>query len=191
MVFSGGNAHGESGVPDTNRGPQPQPRAREGPETDTLPPVLGSHLLPNRRAGAQAQSRGESPAPPRYCASLQTPSAAPGAGAGSQVSLAAPQAKGLPSVLPGAASPVTISGAKKGRKAQLFLLGCPGHGTVKSKAPRPRYRHGPSHHSQPHPEGCPLPPMPATPPAPWDGGMRTDGQPKGQPGPGGGQHRCA
>lgn len=73
MVFSGGNAHGESGVPDTNRGPQPQPRAREGPKTDTLPPVLGSHLLPNPRAGAQAQSRGESPAPPRYCASLQTP----------------------------------------------------------------------------------------------------------------------
>lgn len=119
------------------------------------------------------------------------PSAAPGAGAGSQVSLAAPQAKGLPSVLPGAASLVTVSGAKKGRKAQLFLLGCPGHGTVKSKAPRPRYRRGPSHHSQPHPEGCPLPPMPATPPAPWDGGMRTDGQPKGQPGPGGGRHRCA
>lgn len=140
---------------------------------------------PRHSPGARAQL------PPRTpCHSLQTVSPRrPTSWGGQPVSLSVPQAEGLPGVLPGAASLVTVSGAKKGRKTQLFLLGCPGHGTVKSKPPRAPYRRGPITAQPAAPRGAAHCPQAGRTPAPWDGDMRTDDQPKGQPGPGEGPTR--
>lgn len=172
---------------DTNRGPQP-PAPRQGRSPRQTLCHLRSAATscqtleqePRHSPGARAQLPLRTP-----CHSLQTVSPRrPTSWEGEPVSLSVPQAEGPPGVLPGAASLVTVSGAKKGRKTRQFLLRCPGHNTVKNKPPRPPYRHGPITAQPTAPRGTARCPQAGRTPAPRDGDMRTDGQPKGQPGPG-------
>lgn len=64
MVFSGGNTRSLECWRHKPWATAPSPTPGTVPETNALPPALGSHLLPDPGAGAQAQSQGESPAPP-------------------------------------------------------------------------------------------------------------------------------